>query len=32
VAEKRSEKEINVREFGGCSFVPLLGKYGWKEK
>ena len=32
VAEKRSEKEINVRECGGCSFVPLVGKYGWKEK
>lgn len=32
VAEKRSEKEIDVRECGGCSFVPLVGKYGWKEK
>ncbi len=32
VAEKRSEKDINVRECGGCSFVPLVGKHGWKEK
>lgn len=31
VAEKRSEKEISVRECGGCSFVPLVGKYGWEE-
>ena len=31
VAEKRGEKEISVRECGGCSFVPLVGKYGWKE-
>jgi len=30
VAEKRSENEISVRECGGCSFVPLVGKYGWK--
>jgi len=32
VAEKRSEKDINVRECVGCSFVPLVGKHGWKEK
>lgn len=31
VVEKRSEKETRVRECGSCSFVPLVGKYGWKE-
>jgi len=31
VVDKRSEKEINTRERGGCSFVPLVGKHGWKE-
>jgi len=31
VADKRSEKEISTRERGGCSFVPLVGKHGWKE-
>jgi len=28
VADKRGEKK---RDFGGCSFVPLVGKHGWKE-
>lgn len=31
VAEKRGEDEIDVQERGGCSFVPLVGKYGWKD-
>lgn len=31
VVDKRSEKEISTRERGGCSFVPLVGKHGWKE-
>jgi len=31
VVDKRSEKEISTRECGGCSFVPLVGKHGWKE-
>lgn len=31
VAEKKGEKEISVEKCGGCSFVPLVGKYGWKE-
>ncbi len=30
VAEKLG-KELEMHEFGGCSFVPLVGKYGWKE-
>ncbi|MEM2889909.1 MAG: protein-L-isoaspartate O-methyltransferase [Candidatus Hadarchaeum sp.] len=30
VVEKREKKTI-VHEYGGCSFVPLVGKYGWKE-
>lgn len=28
VMDKRGEKK---RDCGGCSFVPLVGKYGWKE-
>ena len=31
VATKRSEKEIKTLDRGGCSFVPLVGKHGWKE-
>ena len=31
IVEKRGEKEISVWERGGCSFVPLVGKYGWEE-
>lgn len=31
VAVKRSEKEIKTLDRGGCSFVPLVGKHGWKE-
>jgi len=31
VVDKRSEKEVSTRECGGCSFVPLVGKHGWKE-
>lgn len=30
VAEKR-EDGINVREHGGCSFVPLVGEHGWSK-
>lgn len=29
VAEKHGQK-LEVREYEGCSFVPLIGKYGWK--
>lgn len=32
VAEKRGEKELKIHEHGGCSFVPLVGKCGWKEE
>lgn len=32
VAEKRGEKELKIHERGGCSFVPLVGKCGWKEE
>ncbi len=32
VAEKRGEKELKIQERGGCSFVPLVGKCGWKEE
>lgn len=31
VANKRSKKEIKTLDRGGCSFVPLVGKHGWKE-
>lgn len=31
LVEKISEKETRVERHGGCSFVPLVGKYGWKE-
>ena len=31
IVEKRGEGEISVWERGGCSFVPLVGKYGWEE-
>jgi len=30
VAEKGGKGEIKIEERGGCSFVPLVGKYGWK--
>ncbi|MDH5685335.1 MAG: protein-L-isoaspartate(D-aspartate) O-methyltransferase [Hadesarchaea archaeon] len=30
VAEKRAKGELKIEERGGCSFVPLVGKYGWK--
>jgi protein-L-isoaspartate(D-aspartate) O-methyltransferase len=32
VAERRSKKEVGVQDRGGCSFVPLVGKYGWREE
>jgi len=28
VVEKNGGK-LNITEYGGCSFVPLVGKYGW---
>jgi len=29
--EKVSERKTRTQRHGGCSFVPLVGKYGWKE-
>lgn len=31
VAEKMKNGEIQATEHGGCSFVPLIGKCGWRE-
>ena len=31
VAEKL-KKGVKIHERGGCSFVPLVGKFGWKEE
>ena len=31
VGEKVGKNELRVREFGGCSFVPLVGKHGWRD-
>ena len=31
VVEKTSDKEVRTTEHGGCSFVPLVGKLGWRE-
>ena len=31
VGEKIGEGKPRVREFGGCSFVPLVGKHGWRD-
>ncbi len=31
VAEKLGEEDLKIQERGGCSFVPLVGKCGWKE-
>ncbi len=30
VVAKRSKGELKIEERGGCSFVPLVGKCGWK--
>jgi protein-L-isoaspartate(D-aspartate) O-methyltransferase len=30
IVEKRDKGEIKTEERGGCSFVPLVGKCGWK--
>lgn len=30
IAEKHDKGELKIEERGGCSFVPLVGKYGWK--
>ncbi len=27
----RKEDDYSVEDFGGCSFVPLIGEHGWKE-
>lgn len=32
VAEKQDEKKVKIQERGGCSFVPLVGKHGWKSE
>lgn len=29
--KKTSRKKTEVERHGGCSFVPLIGKYGWRE-
>ncbi|UCG35219.1 MAG: protein-L-isoaspartate(D-aspartate) O-methyltransferase [Candidatus Omnitrophota bacterium] len=31
VAEKVSEEELKVKSHSGCVFVPLIGKYGYRE-
>ena len=31
VVHKQKEGEISITEHGGCSFVPLVGRHGWKE-
>jgi len=30
IAEKQEKEAIKISEHGGCSFVPLIGKCGWK--
>lgn len=30
VGEKQENGRLKIEEMGGCSFVPLIGKYGWK--
>jgi protein-L-isoaspartate(D-aspartate) O-methyltransferase len=30
VGEKQEDGRLKIEEMGGCSFVPLIGKYGWK--
>jgi protein-L-isoaspartate(D-aspartate) O-methyltransferase len=32
VAEKLGDDKTKITEHGGCSFVPLVGKHGWKEE
>jgi len=32
VAKKVGESEVRIRDFTQCSFVPLVGMYGWKEE
>lgn len=32
VSEQLSGGELKIQEHGGCSFVPLIGKYGWKKE
>ena len=31
VVEKVSEHEVRRKPCGGCIFVPLIGRYGWRE-
>lgn len=30
VGEKQKDGSMKFEEMGGCSFVPLIGKFGWK--
>ncbi|MEW6592528.1 MAG: protein-L-isoaspartate(D-aspartate) O-methyltransferase [Candidatus Hadarchaeota archaeon] len=32
VAEKLGNGKTKITEYGGCSFVPLVGKHGWAEE
>ncbi len=32
IVEKWKNNEITTAEHGSCSFVPLVGKYGWESK
>lgn len=32
LVEKTSEEETRIQKHGGCSFVPLIGEYGWSEE
>lgn len=32
IAEKLKNGEIKTTGHGGCAFVPLIGKFGWREK
>jgi protein-L-isoaspartate(D-aspartate) O-methyltransferase len=32
IAARKNGKELEVREIESCHFVPLIGKFGWKEK
>ncbi len=31
LVEKKSSGKVKVKNLGGCAFVPLIGRYGWKE-
>ena len=32
VVEKLDGGKLKIQEHGGCSFVPLIGEYGWKKE